>query len=148
MRHNDALNVAMRTKAAHLWIGFGGALVFIGTGIYMVAGFPSLYGGNEAIRYMYRANHVYLILGSLINIAVGIYRTDLRPRWRGKLAQVGSVLLWLAPFVLLYAFFFEAPRGTPERLVTGLGILMLLSGVLAQWPNRAVQSRRAARRRR
>ena len=140
------LNVrfSLRTKSLHLWVGFGGALVFLATGIYMVIGFPALYGGIEAIRYMYRANHVYLLLGSLINVAVGVYRTDLRLHWRGKLALSGSVLLWLAPFVLLFAFFFEPPRETPLRLATFLGTLMLLIGVLAQWPNRALKSARAA----
>jgi hypothetical protein len=42
-----------------------------------------------------------------------------------------------APFVLLDAFFFEAPRGMPERPLTLLGALLLLVGVLAQWPSRA-----------
>ena len=127
----------MKVKALHVWIGLGGLVVFLWTGIYMIAGFPGLYGDNEAIRYMYRANHVYLLMSSLINIALGVYWTELRAGWRGKAALVGSVLLWLAPFVLLWAFFFEAPRGIPERYVTALGTQMLLFGVWAQWPNRA-----------
>jgi hypothetical protein len=85
---------------------------------------------------MYRANHVYLLLGSLINLAVGIYRPGTRPGWRGIVALVGSALMLAAPLVLLAAFFFEAPRGTPERALTLLGVFLLLAGVLAQWPNR------------
>lgn len=103
----------------------------------MATHFPAAYEGHEAIRYMYRANHVYLLLGSLINLAVGIYRAGSRPNWRGIVGLIGSVLILAAPFVLLYAFFIEAPRGTPERAVTLLGVLLLLVGVLAQWPNRA-----------
>jgi peptidoglycan/LPS O-acetylase OafA/YrhL len=112
-------------------------LAFLGTGAYMASHFPAAYEGHEAIRYMYRANHVYLLLGSLINLAVGIYRAGSRPNWRGIVGLIGSVLILAAPFVLLYAFFIEAPRGTPERAVTLLGVLLLLVGVLAQWPNRA-----------
>lgn len=127
----------MTLKSLHLLIGLGGALAFLGTGAYMATHFPAAYEGHEAVRYMYRANHVYLLLGSLVNLAVGIYRPGSRPGWRGIVGGVGSALLLAAPFVLLYAFFFEAPRGTPERAATLLGVFLLLVGVLAQWPNRA-----------
>ena len=120
----------------HLWLGVGGVLAFLGTGAYMATHFPAAYESDEAIRYLYRANHVYLLLGSLINLAVGFYRAGTRPGWRGVVGLVGSVLLVLAPFVPLYAFFFEAPRGTPERAATFFGVLFLLVGALAQWPNR------------
>jgi hypothetical protein len=112
-------------------------LAFLGTGGYMATHFPAAYEANEVIRYTYRANHAYLLLGSLINIAVGVYRPGTRPGWRGIIGQAGSVLMQAALFVLLYAFFFEAPHATPERAATVLGVLMLLVGVLAQWPNRA-----------
>ena len=132
----------MALRSMHLLVGLGGVLVFLGTGLYMATHFPESYRANEAIRYLYRANHVYLLLGCLINVAVGIYRTDLRPGWRGRCGLVGSVLMLGAPFVLAFAFFFEAPRGMPERPATLLGALMLLVGVLAQWPNRALKSGR------
>ena len=123
-------------KGLHLSIGFGGVLAFLGTGLCMATHFPAAYATIEEIRYMYRANHLYLLLASLINLAVGIYWTGLRTGWRGTLAGVGTWSLLAAPMVLLYAFFFEAPRGTPERVWTLLGVAMLLAGVLAQWPNR------------
>ena len=127
----------MTIRSLHLLIGVGGVLAFLGTGAYMATHFPAAYESDEAIRYMYRANHVYLLLGSLINIAVGIYRPGTRPGWRGIVGLAGSAVMQAALVVLLYAFFFEAPRATPERAATLLGVLMLLLGVLAQWPNRA-----------
>ena len=127
----------MTTRSLHLLIGLAGVLAFLGTGAYMATHFPAAYESHEAIRYMYRANHVYLLLGSLINLAVGIYRPGTRSGWRGIVALAGSALILAAPLALLYAFFFEAPRGTPERGVTLLGVALLLIGVLAQWPNRA-----------
>jgi len=126
-------------RSLHLLVGFAGVLAFLATGLYMATHFPDSYSANEAIRYMYRANHVYLLLGSLVNVAVGIYRSDLRPGWRGRLGSAGSVLMLVAPFVLAFAFFFEAPRGMPERPATTLGALMLMIGVLLQWPNRALK---------
>jgi hypothetical protein len=127
----------MTIKSLHIAIGFGGVVAFLSTGLYMATHFPALYDGDEVIRHMYRANHVYLLLGSLINVAIGIYRTDVRPGWRGVFGLVGSALVLVSPIVLLFAFFFEAPHATPERPVTTIGVLMLLVGVLAQWPNRA-----------
>jgi hypothetical protein len=129
--------MAVSVKSLHLLVGVGGVLAFLGTGAYMATHFPAAYEGHEAVRYLYRANHVYLLLGSLINLAVGIYRPASRPGWRGTVALAGSALVLVAPFLLLYAFFFEAPRGTPERAATLVGALMLLVGVVLQWPNRA-----------
>lgn len=103
----------------------------------MATHFPAAYEANEAIRYMYRANHVYLLLGSLVNLAIGFYRGGTHPGWRGKAALAGSALVLIAPLVLLYAFFVEPPRGVPERPATLVGIAMMLGGVLMQWPNRA-----------
>jgi len=123
-------------KSLHLLVGVGGVLAFLGTGAYMATHFPAAYESDEAIRYLYRANHVYLLLGSLVNIAVGIYRPGTRPGWRGRVGLAGSALMLAAPFALLYAFFSEAPTATPERAVTFFAVLMLLIGALAQWPNR------------
>ena len=127
----------MTIRTLHLLVGLAGVLAFLGTGAYMATHFPAAYEGNEAIRYTYRANHVYVLLGSLINIAVGIYRPGTRPGWRGVIGLAGSAMLQAALVVLLYAFFFEASRAMPERAATLLGVAMLLIGVLAQWPNRA-----------
>ena len=48
-------------RKLHLIVGLAGVAVFLGTGVYMRTHFPALYAGNEALRYMYRANHVYLL---------------------------------------------------------------------------------------
>jgi hypothetical protein len=100
----------------------------------MATHFPAAYSGGEAIRYMYRANHVYLLLASLVNLAIGMYRGISRPGWRGNLALAGSALLLAAPFVLLYAFFVEPAHGVPERPATLIGAVMLLSGLYCSGP--------------
>ena len=123
-------------RSLHLVFGVGGVLAFLGTGAYMATHFPAAYQGGEAIRYLYRANHVYLLLASLVNLAIGIYRGGTRAGWRGNLALAGSALALAAPLVLFYAFFAEPPRGVPERPATFLGVLATLAGVLLQWPNR------------
>ena len=123
-------------KRLLLAVGATGILAFLGTGLYLATHFPAAYAAGEELRYMYRANHVYVLLASLVNIALGLYWTGARSGWRGKLAFIGAWLALAAPFVLLSAFFFEAPRGMPERPLTFFGVLFALAGVLAQWPNR------------
>jgi hypothetical protein len=127
-------------RKLHLVVGLVGIAVFLSTGLYMFRGFPELYGTNEAVRYMYRANHVYVLLSSLINVALAIYLVPARPGWKAWVGKIGSVLLILSPPILCYAFFAEAPKATPERAFTGLGVLALLLGVLAHLPNYRAQA--------
>ena len=129
----------MTVRTLHLLVGVGGVLAFLGTGAYMATHFPAAYESDEAIRYMYRANHVYLLLASLVNLALGFYRVGARPGWRGVVGVVGSALLLAAPLLLLYAFFVEPGHGVPERPATFIAALMTLLGVLMQWPNRALR---------
>jgi len=127
----------VNVRTLHLFVGVGGVLAFLGTGAWMATHFPAAYAGGETIRYMYRANHVYLLLASLVSLAIGMYRGGSRPGWRGNVALAGSALVLAAPFALLYAFFVEPAHGVPERPATLIGAVMLLAGVLSQWPNRA-----------
>ena len=41
----------------------------------------------------------------------------------------------LSPPILIYAFFAEAPKASPERVLTALGVFILLLGVVAQLPS-------------
>lgn len=123
-------------RTAHLWIGLLGVLVFLGTGLYMRSGFPELYAGNEALRYMYRANHIYLLLTSLVNVALGVYLAGPERGWRAWLSRIGSALTLVSPLVLCHAFFAEAPKAVPQRNVTALGIYFVALGVVAQLPGR------------
>jgi hypothetical protein len=122
-------------RKLHLIVGLAGVAVFLGTGVYMRAHFPAAYAGNEALRYTYRANHVYLLFASLVNVALGVYLTRAAIGWRASLATAGSVLALLSPGLLCYAFFAEAPRASPERIVTLLGVVAVALGVVAQLPS-------------
>jgi FtsH-binding integral membrane protein len=130
-------------RRAHLLVGVFGVLVFLGTGLYMRSGFPGLYVGNEALRYMYRANHIYLLLASLVNMVLGIYLAAPEAGWRALLSRIGSVLVVLSPVLLCYAFFAEVPKASPERVFTALGVFALAAGVVAQLPSYRVRGARA-----
>ena len=127
----------MTLRRLHFWIGCLGVAVFLATGVYMRAGFPELYGGNEVVRYHYRANHIYILLASLLNIALGCY-LRLGVGWRKQAAVAGSTFLLLSPAVLVAAFVLEAPKGTPDRLLTLAGIFTVFIGALCHVANRNV----------
>ncbi len=123
-------------RKVHILVGVLGIVIFLTTGMYMRLTFPAIYGADEALRYMYRANHVYLLLASLINLAIGIYAPSVaRSNWARSFGLLGNVLVALSPAILTFAFFFEAPKASPDRGFTALGVFVALLGVLAQLPN-------------
>ncbi|HSC15399.1 MAG TPA: hypothetical protein VLI71_09800 [Gammaproteobacteria bacterium] len=119
----------MRLRKLHLVVGLAGVAVFLATGAYMRAGFPDLYAGNEVLRYLYRSNHVYVLLASLVNVALGVHWTDVTPGWRATVSLIGSLLALASPAVLCFAFFVEAPVASPERIWTLLGVVAVAAGI-------------------
>jgi hypothetical protein len=119
----------MPFRKLHLAIGLAGALAFIVTGAYMRAGFPDLYAANEVLRYLYRSNHVYVLLASLVNVALGLHSTPPARGWRVAVSSIGSLLALAAPVVLCFAFFLEAPVPTPERVLTLIGVVAVTAGI-------------------
>ncbi|MFN2644036.1 MAG: hypothetical protein ABR570_03520 [Burkholderiales bacterium] len=105
----------------------------------MARHFPAAYAAGEEIRYMYRANHVYLLFASLLDVVLGCYWPSAHAGWRGKLAVGGAALLIAAPFVLLYAFFADPPQASAERGITFVGVLLVLLGAAAQLANRRIK---------
>jgi len=118
----------------HLWGGLFIVVVFFLTGLYLDEAFSVRELANQPMRYMYRANHVYVLLSGLLNVAVGIH-FSLHPSDVKKAFQCfGSLLLVSAPGVLLYAFFHETEAQEAVRFFTGMGIFLLFFGTLFQLP--------------
>jgi hypothetical protein len=90
----------------HLAVGVAGVIGFLGTGQYMDKVHDHLQGMDDARRLLFRSTHLYLLFGSLLNLALGLY---LRPAlgWRWWVRLVGSVLLLAAPFLAAAGFFTE-----------------------------------------
>jgi hypothetical protein len=118
-------------RRSHLITGLAGLLAFLGTGAYLRAHFGELYAAEDQLRFMYRANHVYLLFGSLLNLALGLFLTPAEPGWRMQLSRLGSLLLVSSPALLLYAFWFEVPTATIERTCTYLGVFTATGGLMA-----------------
>ncbi len=121
-------------RRLHLIVGLAGVVVFLATGVYMRRNFPDLFAGDETLRYLYRANHVYLALASIANLVLGVYLAIRRPGWRAIASKIGSMLILLSPLLLGYAFVVETRMVSPERPFTIFGSLILLIGALTQLP--------------
>ncbi len=119
----------MRLRTLHFAAGLAGVVAFLVTGAYMRAGFPDLYAANDVLRYLYRSNHVYVLLSSLVNVALGVHLTPVAPGWRATVSLIGSLLALASPAVLCFAFFVEAPVASPERVWTVLGVAMVAAGI-------------------
>jgi hypothetical protein len=119
----------MQWRTLHFVVGMAGVAAFLATGVYMRAGFPDLYAANEVLRYLYRSNHVYVLLASLVNVALGVHLTPVAPGWRAMVSVIGSLLALASPAVLCFAFFVEAPLASPERVWTLLGVAMVAAGI-------------------
>jgi hypothetical protein len=116
-------------RKLHFAVGVAGVVAFLLTGVYMRSGFPDLYAANEVLRYLNRSNHVYVLLASLINVALAVHLKPVVPGWRATASKLGSLLALVAPVVLCFAFVLEAPRASPERVLTLLGIAALAAGI-------------------
>ena len=120
--------MTVSTKRVHLLLGIVLVIVFLLTGQYME------YVHNrtlpDGMRMLYRSRHIYLLLNALINISLGLY-VQFDPRgWRRSLQLIGSVLVMLAPILLLAGFFYEPPLGAEETKIAPFGIFATAIGVM------------------
>lgn len=119
-----------RLSKIHRITGITILLVFLGTGVYMRATFPDMYQSNEVIRYLFRANHVYILFSGLLNMVMGMYVSFSEINRKKMLQRGGSWALILSTFVFILAFFLEPPQASPMRPITFAGVALSLGGVI------------------
>lgn len=117
-----------RLRFLHLWLGLAAFAVFLYTGIYMRMHFPEAYRGREIVRYLFRANHIYILFAALLNLTLGFYLSDAGARGTRTLQMVASLLVAVAAPLLVYAFFIEPPKAPPVRSITLLGVVCAVGG--------------------
>ena len=116
-------------RYAHPVIGVAGLLTFLYTGRYMLRHFPVAYRDHQEIRFLYRANHLYIMFASVLNLVLGrSVRIEASGRWRGTLMPVSSVAILLAVPVLIAAFYLEPPLAGTIRRTTLLGCVLVFAG--------------------
>jgi hypothetical protein len=112
-----------------LVVGVVGVVGFLGTGQYMDLVHDHLRGMDDARRLLFRSTHLYLLFGSLVNLALGLY---LRPAlgWRAWVRPVGSVLILATPFLAAAGFFSEPGLAGLERPYSRPAAYGCLAGML------------------
>ena len=113
----------------HLAIGVAGVVGFLATGQYMDKVHDHLRGMDDARRLLFRSTHLYLLFGSLVNLALGLY---LRPAlgWRRWVRPVGSLLVLATPFLAAAGFFAEPWLSGLERPYSSPAAYGCLAGML------------------
>ena len=117
-------------RRLHLWVGFGGVATFILTGQYMDRWLGHLAGVADLPRMLYRSAHIYLLLGSLLNLVLGLYQIEAGDGWRRWVGRVGSILIAIAPVLFLIAFAREPLRNSFHRSFAVPGIYACAAGVV------------------
>jgi len=115
-------------RRLHLVFGLVAFAAFLGTGQYLRAHFPGAYADREAVRYLYRGNHIYLLFASLIHLAFGAYVAPGASRARRSAQWIGSGLLMVGTLLLAGAFFKEPATASPYRPLTRFGIFAMAGG--------------------
>lgn len=119
----------MLLKKLHFFGGILFLIIFILSGQYMQHAFNGLQDLELFERMVFRAEHIYLLLTSLIHLSMGTY---LRPYKRipQKYIQLfASFLMFLATASFLYSFFHEMPSSEIERPFSRMGLYLMLAGV-------------------
>jgi hypothetical protein len=123
--------MSTRLNLVHKTVGIITVLVFVGTGALMRFHFSLVYEANHLVRMMFRANHIYILLAGLLNIAIGSYLMTSRDTRKRRAQLFGSICLLAAPAILIGAFFYEPVLESLDRFLTQLGIILLLVGTLS-----------------
>ena len=113
----------------HLTVGIAGVIGFLATGQYMDKVHDHLRGMDDARRLLFRSTHLYLLFGSLLNLALGLYLAPARG-WRSWVRGLGSVLVLAAPFLAAAAFFVEPWLSDLDRPYTRPTAYGSLAGML------------------
>jgi hypothetical protein len=112
----------------HRWVGLLTLGVFVTSGVFLKLRLPDLAAHNDSIRWLFRANHIYLLMAGLLNLAA-VHAPSVT-RWRARAQGIGSALLLLAPVVLVAAFIREPGTPEPGRPLTHAGIIALAAGTV------------------
>lgn len=114
----------------HTGVGLIFLIIFLATGQYMGASFPDLYDGNEVVRVLYRANHIYILMAAMLNVTLGIYLIQHHKQDRKIIQWLASILILISPILFLSGFFYESHSVDLDRPFTFWGAVFILSGVL------------------
>ena len=113
----------------HLFLGILIVIIFLLTGQYMHHNFNHLKEMELMSRALFRAGHLYILLFGLINASLGAHLKLSNTKWIKTVQQIGSAIIFLASFLVIYGFFTELPTNHIERSITRYSLYLILTGV-------------------
>lgn len=115
---------------AHLIFGIVLFVAFLITGRFMRMDFPDKDIIPQEFRLLMRSRHIYILFSSLIHILLGLYLQMHETVWRKYLQLSGSLLLFSASFLLIWAFIFETYAAKHFTDVSRYGLYFSLAGTI------------------
>lgn len=119
----------MLLQKLHFFGGIVFLITFILSGQYMDAYYNHLQGMEDIQRMIFRAEHIYLLLTSLIHLSMGSYVTIHTRKGLKYLQVLASGLMFLASLLFILSFFKDMPTANIERPLSRLGLYLMLAGV-------------------
>jgi len=113
----------------HLYIGILIVIIFLLTGQFMHHKYDHLKDMELMNRALFRAGHLYILLFGLINASIGAYYKLAKHKLIKRIQEFASVPMFIASFLVIYAFFTELPTEDIERPLTRLSLYMIFFGV-------------------
>ena len=115
---------------AHLIFGIVLFVVFLITGRFMRMDFPDKDIIPQEFRLLMRSRHIYILFSSLIHILLGLYLRIHENVWRKYLQIFGSILLFSASALLIWAFVFETYSAKHFSDISRYGLYASLAGTI------------------
>ena len=114
----------------HFITGLIGLVLFISSGVYMLVGDPPGFHESDVSHVLYRANHIYLLMSGLIHLVLSrVARRGFSHR-RTVFATAGTWISVAGWAILVAAFLIEPRRGTLDRPLTQIGVVLLAVGAV------------------
>ena len=117
-------------RKLHLVFGAVVVIAFLLTGQYMDKYFNHLAGMPDGPRLLYRTRHIFILFAGLLNLGIAAYFTYRNETWRRLLQLLGSLLVFIAPFLFLFAFFYEPTLSDLHTPLTHWGTYTISVGTL------------------
>ena len=128
-------------RKIHLIFGIFVVVAFLLTGQYMDKLYNHMVGVPDAQRLLFRTRHIFILLAGLLNLGIGAYFTYRVETWRRTIQLLGSLLIFVASFLFLIAFFYEPKLNDLHTPLSHWGTYTIASGALLHVVSGARQKR-------
>ena len=105
-------------------------VAFLLTGQYMDKLYNHMVGVPDAQRLLFRTRHIFILLAGLLNLGIGAYFTYRVETWRRTIQLLGSLLIFVASFLFLIAFFYEPKLNDLHTPLSHWGTYTIAVGAL------------------